>query len=167
MKHILFDSTYCTSVRSLMSRGQSTSSSHFLHCFSRPRHTPLLRLVGYQYSHYVQWLLNAVRRRKPFFILRSTKRCPLCSNHLNDVDARQHLLTECIETLTLRDEYLEDLLSIDQKKAAEYLSMDTWDSWLWILAAGCYPAPPPRKLYSGRRSSRSSIFSVGECYCGN
>ena len=50
-------------------------------------------------------------------------------NHLNDVDARQHLLTECTETLTLRGEYLKELLSIDQTKAAEYLSMDTWDSY--------------------------------------
>ena len=38
------------------------------------------------------------------------------------------------------------------------------DSWLWILAAGCYPAPPPRRAFSGRRQPRSSIFSAGECY---
>ena len=128
---------------------------------------PLLKATGYQYSHYVQWLTGAVRMPKKTkqFILRNCTEYPLCSLRLEPgLDTRHHLLSECKETDQPRQDFLQSLLAIDQAKATEYVSLSTSQAWLWILGAGCRPAPPPRKMFIGRRGPRSSIFSEGDSY---
>ena len=159
LKQVLFENAHCSSVRGLMN---SNSCSTFLLCYSRPQYSPLLRATGYQYSHFVQWLTNSIRIRDGF-VLRNKEACPLCSTDFQS-DARLHLLTSCAETEELREQFLQELLDTDQSKAAEFLSLPTDRSWLWILAAGCYPAPPPSEMYTGHRSPITSIFRVGRCY---
>ena len=53
-------------------------------------------------------------------------------------------------------------MCIDQQKAAEYASCP--EGWLWIIAAGCLPAPPPQTMILGKRAPRKSIFQVGHSF---
>ena len=114
LKRMLTENAHCNAVRALMN--SSDSCTVMPHCYSRPKHFPLLRATGYQYSHYVQWLTNSIRIRDEF-VLRNKKTCPLCSIDFQ-TDARQHLLTECKETHDLRAQFLETLVSIDQSGKA-------------------------------------------------
>ena len=165
MKKVVAESAHCDALRSLKNNENSTGSCNdFLLCYSRPKFAPLLSRTGYQYSHYVQWLVNSVRLPEKFVLRRATE-CPLCEGPFSpEEDGRAHLLTECKSTDSLRDEFQEALLSIDQTKAAELASLDKHERWIWIVAAGCIPAPPPQRMYVGKRKPRCSAFREGECY---
>ena len=165
MKRVVSESAHCDALRNIMNNENSSGScKSMLLCYSRPKFTPLLKRTGYQYSHYVQWLANSIRLPDTF-VLRNSTDCPLCTIHFSPgEDARQHLLTECKETDALRDEFQEAVLSIDQTKAAELAALDNHERWLWIIAAGCIPAPPPRRMYTGKHQPRCSAFRKGESY---
>ena len=160
IRQVLAEKAHCESIRLLMNG--SNSCALLPHCFSRPQFSPLLKATGYQFSHYVQWLTNSIQIRDEF-ILRNKTYCPLCQEDFQ-TDSREHLLTACTQTEELRELFLQSLLTDNPAKAAEFLSLAPERSWLWILAAGCYPAPPPRQMYQGHRSPRASIFRTGRCY---
>ena len=160
LKRMLAENAHKDSLRSLMRRNKL-----FPHYFSRPRHTPLLRALGFQYSHLVQWMTNAIRIPEEHgHVLKNCETCLLCSTNLQ-TDVRQHLLTDCPSTADLRQDFIKSLLLMSHfDKTAEFLSLPPNKAWMWILAGGTYPAPPPQSVHAGRRTSRTSIFERGFCY---
>ena len=129
-------------------------------CLSTGTHYPLLTKRGTFYTNYISWLIGSAETAAEIpedFLETKDDRCRLCGR---DPETRQHLLSECPETIDLRDTFIRKLADGHPDKYNEYLSIAPQDRWLWIIAGGTHPLPQPQPEH--RTQPRTTAIELGE-----